>query len=96
MCSLSTRRTSQLRCTSTTPPRTRCCGRRCSTGSACTSSRCSGCKQQHEQIGEYLERIQSLLPVWSETAGPDERNELATTFADASAVLEKHLDEEER
>ena len=53
-------------------------------------------QQQHEQIGEYLGRIESLLPIWAETAGPGEREGLATTFTSASAVLEQHLDEEER
>lgn len=53
-------------------------------------------QQQHDQIGEYLERIRSLLPVWAETAAPRQRDELATTLADASVVVETHLDEEER
>lgn len=51
---------------------------------------------QHEQIAEYLERIESLLPVWAETAGRRERDGLAMTFADASVALEEHLDAEER
>ena len=53
-------------------------------------------QEQHERIGEYLERIESLLPVWGKTAAPSERDVLAATFSDASVVVEEHLDEEER
>lgn len=53
-------------------------------------------QQQHDQIGEYLERIRSLLPVWAGTGAPRQRDKLATTLADASVVVETHLDEEER
>ena len=53
-------------------------------------------QQQHERIGAYLERIESLLPVWAQTAAQSERDILVTTFTDASVVVEEHLDEEER
>ncbi len=52
--------------------------------------------RQHEQVGEHLKRIESLLESWAQTADPGQRDALASTFGAASLVLEEHLDEEER
>ncbi len=52
-------------------------------------------QRQHERVGAHLARIHSLLSVWGKAGGRAERDELAAAFADASVVLEEHLDEEE-
>lgn len=52
--------------------------------------------RQHEQVGEHLERIESLLERWAQKADPDQRDALASAFGAASIVLGEHLDQEER
>lgn len=53
-------------------------------------------ESQHEQVAELLHRVDELLPRWRARAEADVRDELASTLAEASAVLDQHLDEEEK
>jgi hemerythrin-like domain-containing protein len=51
---------------------------------------------QHDRLHEPLARIDALLPRWRERALAADRDELADLFAQASAALDEHLDDEER
>jgi hemerythrin-like domain-containing protein len=53
-------------------------------------------ESQHERVATLLHRVDELLPRWRARAEAEVRDELANTLADASAVLDQHLEEEEK
>lgn len=53
-------------------------------------------RAQHHEVATLLARATGLLTGWTQTAGADDREQLADVLADASSVLAAHLGEEEQ
>src|SRR5262249_41509788 len=50
---------------------------------------------QHAEIAATVERIESLLPAWTESADPGQTRQLAAAASDLSTRVDRHLDDEE-
>jgi hemerythrin-like domain-containing protein len=53
-------------------------------------------ESQHKQLAVHIDRIAELLPGWRVTGDAVAGRDLAGVFAEASALLDEHLAEEER
>lgn len=53
-------------------------------------------EQQHQHLGEILNQIDVVLPIWRQTADTASARQLAELFAAGSETLDEHLAEEER
>jgi hemerythrin-like domain-containing protein len=51
---------------------------------------------EHAEIAATVDRIESLLPAWSESADPKQTREIAAAASQLSVSVDRHLDDEEK
>ena len=51
---------------------------------------------QHASLSTALDQVDKLTPAWTATANQADRDELAKSVREASAILEEHMGEEEQ